>query len=156
VKIYHYDQTTLEFIGVGEAERDQLDTESYLLPAQSTTIEPVVSDVGYVCVFNDDGWLNVVDNRGVTYWSIDGVKHTISEIGVTLPDDALTEAPDPAPLTAGDIDRLRAIAYAEPITGSDRYFIEAARKRATGDETGATEAEQLGVTRVTEIKEAIQ
>lgn len=63
---------------------------------------------------------------------------------------------DPTPLTVEEIEKLRAIAYSDSITGSDRHFIEAARKRATGDEDGAIEAEQLGVARVSEIKEAIK
>lgn len=63
---------------------------------------------------------------------------------------------EPTPLTPDEIEKLRAIAYSDSITGSDRHFLEAVRKRATGDEDGAIEAEQLGVARVSEIKEAIQ
>lgn len=59
---------------------------------------------------------------------------------------------DPTPLATEEIERLLAIEYANPITGSDRYFLEAARKRASGDEQGASEAEQQGLDLVTEIK----
>ena len=51
-----------------------------------------------------------------------------------------------------NIERLRLIAYADPITGSDRYFAEAARLMAIGgasaDIDAATEA---GITRAAEI-----
>lgn len=47
----------------------------------------------------------------------------------------------------------RTMAYADLITGSDKYFAEAMRKRAAGDEQGAIEAEQIGLQRVLEIKE---
>lgn len=63
---------------------------------------------------------------------------------------------DPTSLAPEEIERLRALAYSDPVTGSDKHFLEASRKRATGDEDGAIEAELLGVARVEEIKEAIQ
>ncbi len=59
---------------------------------------------------------------------------------------------DPTPLTPDQIQVKRAMAYADPVHGSDKYFIEAARKRASGDEQGATEAEQQGLELVDEIK----
>ena len=70
-------------------------------------------------------------------------------------DDEWIES-DPTPLTPEEIERLRALAYSDPVTGSDKHFLEASRKRATGDEDGAIEAETLGVARVEEIKEAIK
>ena len=59
---------------------------------------------------------------------------------------------EPVKMTTEEIERLRAIEYANPIRGSDRYFLEAARKRAALDETGAIAAESAGLARVTEIK----
>lgn len=59
---------------------------------------------------------------------------------------------DPTPLTPEEIELLRAVEYANPITGSDKYFMEAARKRAAGDEQGAAQAEQQGLDLVSEIK----
>ena len=59
---------------------------------------------------------------------------------------------DPTPLTPDQIQVKRAMAYAGPVHGSDKHFIEAARKRASGDEQGATEAEQQGLELVAEIK----
>lgn len=59
---------------------------------------------------------------------------------------------DPTLLTPEEVERLRAIEYANPTTGSDRYFLEAIRKRAAGDEQGAAQAEQQGLDLVAEIK----
>lgn len=63
---------------------------------------------------------------------------------------------DPTPLSPEEIERLRALAYSDPVTGSDKHFLEASRKRATGDEEGAIKAETLGIARVEEIKRSIQ
>lgn len=49
-------------------------------------------------------------------------------------------------------DVARAKAYADPQTGSDRHFAEAARKTAKGDTAGAAAATQAGLARVAEIK----
>ncbi len=62
---------------------------------------------------------------------------------------------EPEPETPSEADLIlaqRARAYADPVTGSDRFFVEAQRKRAAGDEQGAIEAEQKGLARVEKIK----
>jgi len=43
-----------------------------------------------------DGWEIVPDYRGTTYWTADGVRHDITELGVAPPADALS-APPPLP-----------------------------------------------------------
>lgn len=68
------------------------------------------------------------------------------------------EYTQPAALIKTDLDialEKRARAYSNPVTGSDRYFAEAARKRAAGDEDGAAAAEQSGLAAVADIKAAI-
>lgn len=60
--------------------------------------------------------------------------------------------PDPEPLTVDQVYALRAAAYADPQNGSDRHFLEAARKTAEGDTAGADAATQAGLERVAEIK----
>lgn len=51
-----------------------------------------------------------------------------------------------------ETDQLRRIAYANPITGSDRFFAEAVRLSST-DEVKSTQARTMGEQRYDEIKE---
>lgn len=64
---------------------------------------------------------------------------------------ALQAPPPPAPLTAGQVEALRLRAYADPLSGSDRYFAEAARMQAVG-ENGWEAVRTLGVTRFAQIQ----
>lgn len=50
-----------------------------------------------------------------------------------------------------EVERLRLLAYADPITGSDRYFAEASRMDATG-ESGSGAYREAGVKRYSEIQ----
>lgn len=153
--IYNYHPVTGEFLSEGQADKDQLVPDNWLIPAHATDIKPPEQQENKAAVFAFDEWQLIDDYRGQEYWLEDGSKHTIKELGETLPADALKEEPPAPPLTAEQIKQARAIAYSNPTTGSDRHFIEAQRKRATGDETGAQEAEQLGVARVEEIKQEL-
>ena len=51
-----------------------------------------------------------------------------------------------------DVDRRRLIAYADPNTGSDRFFAEANRLEAQGMAAEAAAARTAGITRYEEIK----
>ncbi len=148
MKYFSYNPQTGELNGSGTADADQMDPGAYLLPAHSTDIEPPAQTEGHALVFSDGEWSDVVDNRGVDYW-VDGEQFTISALGDEVPEGASTEAPEPEPTP---VEELLAAAYAHPITGSDRLFLEAMRKRAAGDEAGAAEAEAAGLLRVDEIK----
>lgn len=67
----------------------------------------------------------------------------------------LQDPPAPAPLTRDQIESLRLKAYADPITGSDRYFAEASRLQAVGaaqEEIDAANA--AGANRYAEIQNA--
>lgn len=55
------------------------------------------------------------------------------------------------PLTREQVETLRLSAYANPVTGSDRYFAEAARMNAMS-ETGADAVTAAGVARYEEIQ----
>lgn len=61
--------------------------------------------------------------------------------------------PPVAPPTREQVKALRLAAYADPVTGSDRYFAEAARMKAMG-EAGADAVIAAGVARHEEIKAA--
>lgn len=65
----------------------------------------------------------------------------------------LQDQPPPEPPTREQIEALRLQAYADPITGSDRYFAEASRLQAMGaaqEEIDAANA--AGVKRYAEIQ----
>ncbi|MDZ7890098.1 MAG: hypothetical protein U5M72_12945 [Pseudomonas sp.] len=65
----------------------------------------------------------------------------------------LADPPPPAPLTVEQIDALRLTAYADPVTGSDRYFSEVARLQVMGGSAADIEATR---TAGTERYEAIK
>lgn len=157
MKIYHYHPITKDLIGTGLADKDPMVEDNWLIPAHATEIDPPEFSTGEIPVFIDGQWSISVDNRGVEYWLPDGSKHKIDDLGVSIPDRALLEKPEPEPPTPDELmkkaELARTMAYADLITGSDKYFAEAMRKRAAGDEQGAIEAEQIGLQRVLEIKE---
>ena len=63
--------------------------------------------------------------------------------------------PEPPKPTHGQISASRRIAYAHPVTGSDRFLIEAAADRLEGNEEGAKKAEANCVARRAEIATAL-
>lgn len=77
---------------------------------------------------------------------------TLEEVTKEAFDYFRAERDKPKPLTIEQVYALRATAYADPQTGSDRHFAEAARKRAEDDTTGAAAATQAGLARAAEIK----
>ena len=56
MNIYHYDQTTREYIGQGEATPDPMEPGRWLIPAWATTIEPPEQRAGMVRVFDGSAW----------------------------------------------------------------------------------------------------
>lgn len=66
------------------------------------------------------------------------------------------EAPSikPSPITREQVEASRLRAYADPITGSDRYFAEAQRESMLGNPEAAEAAKALGLTRFAEIQAA--
>lgn len=151
--IYNYHPVTGELLSTGEADRDHVVKGNWLIPAFATEIKPPKKQKGKALVFNNGKWQHVKDERGQKYWLEDGTACEIKSIGELLPEGALNEKPEPKPLTEEEISLNRSKEYANPKTGSDRHFMEAARKRAEGDEAGAKKAEKQGLKRVAEIKE---
>jgi hypothetical protein len=64
----------------------------------------------------------------------------------------LTDQPPPEPLNAEETEAARLQAYANPLTGSDRHFAEAARCSTAGDTTGAQSATAAGQARYEQIR----
>lgn len=74
------------------------------------------------------------------------------EVGYKHDDGKFMPAEDtPSELTREQVEALRLAAYADPVTGSDRYFAEAARMTAMG-EAGADAVIAAGVARYEEIQ----
>jgi hypothetical protein len=64
----------------------------------------------------------------------------------------LVDPPPPEPLTTEQTEAARLQAYADPLTGSDRHFAEAARCNTSGDTAGAEAATTAGQARYEEIR----
>ncbi|SBS36625.1 hypothetical protein MSP8887_02656 [Marinomonas spartinae] len=86
------------FVGQLEAVIDSV-TGKELIPAYGTQSPVLDEKAGFQRYFKDGKWQYVVDHIGKEYWDADGTKHTISELGVEVPKEALLEAPVIPPST---------------------------------------------------------
>ena len=64
----------------------------------------------------------------------------------------LSDPPPALPATREEVEAQRLRAYADPITGSDRYFAEAQRESLIGNSEAAEAAKALGLARFAEIQ----
>lgn len=62
------------------------------------------------------------------------------------------DQPSPEPLDRAAIEAARLVAYADPLTGSDRYFAEAQRESLLGNAEAADAAKALGMARFVAIQ----
>jgi hypothetical protein len=67
MKIYNYDKQTGELLSESIARENPLEQGEYLVPANATTKEPIVSKEGFITVFKDDEWVSIEDIRGTWY-----------------------------------------------------------------------------------------
>lgn len=93
--LYAYDPVTGEYTTTAEADPSPLEDGVYLYPAYTTDVAPPNADDHQSAVYQDGAWTLVPDWRGHTYWLSDGTEHTIDEINVSPPADALDAAPPP-------------------------------------------------------------
>jgi hypothetical protein len=95
VVAYLWDRKNLFFIGAVLVDPDPLDLERWVKPICSTFEEPPQIEKNQVAVrdVKNSLWLVKSDFRGVEYWDENGRKHTITELGEEVPEDALLEAP---------------------------------------------------------------
>jgi len=77
----------------------------------------------------------------------DGLSITADDTGYPV-----LQSPPPVVMTASDIERLRLTAYADPISGSDRYFNEATRMQLM-DEGGWETIKTAGIVRYQKIQQ---
>lgn len=64
----------------------------------------------------------------------------------------LIDPPPPAPPTLEQVEAARLRAYADPLTGSDRFFAEAQREAVLGNAEAAEAARASGLARFAEIQ----
>jgi len=62
MKIYNYHNTTKEYLCESIADKDPLDKDNFLAPANSTIIKPLDPKMGFTCIFNGKEW-EYRDNR---------------------------------------------------------------------------------------------
>jgi hypothetical protein len=123
--IYNYHPVTGIFLHRSNADIDPLNQGEYLVPAFATAKELIAEKEGYQRYFKDSAWHYVVDNIGTEYYDEEGTKHTITELGEEMPEDALLEAPPEPEPTFDELMSTalanRAVAYK---TESDPLYIE--------------------------------
>ena len=99
--LYLYDFNTKELLSKERVLLSPLDNKP-LMPSDTTLVAPP-SDIpsGHVAVFDptstdgrEGSWTTKVDNRNTVYYTADGTKITITELGISPPTNALTEPPD--------------------------------------------------------------
>jgi hypothetical protein len=84
--LYKYKNDTKELLGYLEAYLDELETiaqgkEVYVMPPNTTTIEPFKPREGYTVVFKEDKWEEIEDNRGLKVYNKKGEELVIEELG---------------------------------------------------------------------------
>ena len=94
MEIYMFDEETKEYIGVENALLDPLETKKqgkhvYLLPANAVFDRPPIAEGGKAVIF-DDGWKQVVDNRGKTAVNADRGIFEIDYLGEKEGDTIVT------------------------------------------------------------------
>ncbi|EEO27896.1 DUF4376 domain-containing protein [Oxalobacter paraformigenes] len=93
--VYEYDEAGL-YVGETTAEPSPREKDVWLIPANATELEPPITGEHECAVFRNGRWSVRYDYRGTTYWLPDGTEHTITETGMIVPEDALTEPPPPS------------------------------------------------------------
>lgn len=99
--IYGYDEdgffTQQETCSPDPLESEQQGKAVWLIPANTTPIEPPTSEPGKVVVWKGTSWAQVEDNRGTKYWLPGDTWQTepreMKDLG-PLPDGALLERPE--------------------------------------------------------------
>ena len=93
---HHYHPETFELLSASNAKLDPRKKKP-LVPALATLVEPPVTGGNQTVTFDIDSesWNVVPDYRGLTYWLPDTSVHTITDLGVEPPVDALDSEPAP-------------------------------------------------------------
>lgn len=82
MKIYNYHPETKEFLNEDIADKNPLEKNKYLIPANATTLEPIRTNEDEVATYKKGQWVIEPDLRGRTgYHRETGELITILEIG---------------------------------------------------------------------------
>ena len=91
--VYKYDEKTGVYASNVQAQESPREPGVYLIPAMATDVMPPATGKNECAVFKSGTWVIKPDYRGATYWLHDGSEHSITEINVVPPADALFEKP---------------------------------------------------------------
>ena len=103
--VYNFDPTSGEFLSSSPADESPLQPGVYLIPANATPLAPPTATTGTAPVFVNGSWSLVADHRGDTYWTADGVKQIMTNLG-DFPQGSTQSEPPPS------LDDLKATAAA--------------------------------------------
>jgi hypothetical protein len=137
MNIYNFDAATGRYISSSMADISPMEPNTYLLPANAVTIAPPNIPANKAAIINEQhtGWTLADDFVGTDYWLADGSHHTIDEVGISLPTNALTLEPLPlfilstAQLAA--IQRIKTACGAAIIAGISNSALGAAHSYPT-------------------------
>lgn len=93
MRVFNYHPITKEFISESVADKDPRNSERHLIPSFATNKPKPQVGLHEVAQFIDGDWIVSEDNRGTEYW-VNGEKHTIENIGDSVPVDASLTEPE--------------------------------------------------------------
>lgn len=94
--IYITHPNTGELVGTALPDPDPLDLSNWLIPAHAFLDVPPNAGAHQAVVRLNDEWQLLPDYRGHVYYTADGLKHEISELGIEPPQGALDQPPPPS------------------------------------------------------------
>ena len=92
---YLYDEAGL-YAGDYEAQENPLEEGEYIAPTYSTEEAPPIEKQNESAIYVDGSWQIAHNFQDVEYWLTDGTKHTITEIGIVPPVDAVFAEQEPS------------------------------------------------------------
>ena len=91
--VYKYDEKTGVYASNVQAQESPREPGVYLIPAMATDVMPPATGKNECPVWENGKWTVKPNFRGTKYWLPDGSEHSITEINVVPPADALFEKP---------------------------------------------------------------
>jgi len=101
--VYSIDPVTLAYVGPQECYKTSIEPDTWQWTGLAMLLPPPVTTENEIAVALPDlsDWVVKPNYIGFKYWLSDGSEHEITEIGISPPEDALSEKPidPPAPKT---------------------------------------------------------
>lgn len=95
--VYAYSPITGEYTGNCVVDPSPLEPGVWLYPAHTTDTEPPQTGEHEAVIWTGEAWQVVPDWRGHVYYTQNGERREITELGVAPTEDALDEPPPPTP-----------------------------------------------------------